>query len=419
MNDVLKDKRERYSYYLFLIFLYYFVFNQIFVEYIAVLGYVDELLAFIAIPLFVSQQFFSDSNSIGIRWYNVFLLLFLMITALSSTINKIQPLFEAVLPDLFLNAKFWLALYVGRCGFSYLNYEVYGKKIVIHIQRIILILSLLVIEELITGGLVFGLAEYRYGLPAIKLFYGHPTGFCSVCVFLIMNLISLMEYTESGKFYLFILIALMLTTLRSKAVAASVIFLLIFYIIIIRKRKISLSHILLMIPIMIFIAWNQLYYYFVTVKDGSARYQLTTKAFQVAKDYFPLGSGFGTYGSYFSGKVYSPLYYTYRLSRIWGLTYSRHPFLSDTFWPMIIAQSGWIGTGFFLLALIFLFVSIQKVSDRSRYAYTALLCGYIYLLISSSAESAFVHPNAIPIAVLIGCLLEKRKGVEIEKCNRS
>ena len=54
--------------------------------------------------------------------------------------------------------------------------------------------------------------------------------------------------------------------------------------------------------------------FFSSIIPDSARYQLLTKAFEIARDMFPLGAGFATFGSYYSGVYYSSVYAAYGLS---------------------------------------------------------------------------------------------------------
>ena len=63
------------------------------------------------------------------------------------------------------------------------------------------------------------------------------------------------------------------------------------------------------------ISWDQISFYYLS-HDDVARNILTSKSMEIAKDYFPLGTGFGTYGSYISGVYYSSLYYKYDLYKI-------------------------------------------------------------------------------------------------------
>jgi hypothetical protein len=79
-------------------------------------------------------------------------------------------------------------------------------------------------------------------------------------------------------------------------------------------------------------------------------------SFLVARDHFPLGAGLGRYGSWMSRIVYSDLYYQYGLDRVWGLGPAEPKFITDTFWPQILGETGVIG----LLAYIVFLATIAR-----------------------------------------------------------
>ena len=68
----------------------------------------------------------------------------------------------------------------------------------------------------------------------------------------------------------------------------------------------------------------------------------------IGRDYFPLGAGFGRFGSTVTKTEYSPVYYDYGLDAIRGLRPDDPAAASDTFWPRILGETGVFG----LLALL-------------------------------------------------------------------
>lgn len=92
------------------------------------------------------------------------------------------------------------------------------------------------------------------------------------------------------------------------------------------------------------------------------------------------------------------------MSHVYGLIKGEADFVSDSFWPMIVGQTGWIGLVLFIVSLISLIVCIQKLKYcNSSYNIGALFI-IIYLMIASTAEAAFVSPVAIPFAIWLGIL---------------
>jgi hypothetical protein len=90
---------------------------------------------------------------------------------------------------------------------------------------------------------------------------------------------------------------------------------------------------------------SQFFNYFTAdAYESQTRTALTVTSFFVANDYFPLGSGSGSFASPPSFQMgYSDIYYQYGLSSIWGASEDHPEFLTDVFWPKILGQTGWIG----------------------------------------------------------------------------
>lgn len=93
--------------------------------------------------------------------------------------------------------------------------------------------------------------------------------------------------------------------------------------------------------------------YFGSGSEATPRNALYIAGFQIARDYFPFGSGQGTFGSYPVGKSYSNIYYKYGLDKRYGLgpeaiKSTKENFLFDTYWSHIIGEMGFIAAFFYL-----------------------------------------------------------------------
>ena len=398
------------DYLVFLGFFYFFLFRDFLERYVAIFGYADELVALLAIVCIALSRTRILKHQCFRYLYPI--CAFIIIGLISSIYYNYQPMFTCMLPDLFLNIKFWLSIIAGYYFFRKFSLKKYGQKIYFHIKLMTcLYLCLFILDNLIG---CFD-STIRYGLRSTQLFYSHPTVFSACCVLLIGILFSIRDYVRGCDKYFFILLILMCSTLRSKAIGAALLFLVFYYIAYKRKKKIRLRTMLLFAPAVIAISWDQInYYFFSSLQNDSARYQLLIKAIQVANEHFPLGAGFGTYGSYFSIVHYSPLYYKYNLSGVHGLRYGAANFASDNFWPMILGETGWIGLLLIICALAILFFAIQGLHKVSRSYNFSAMCMFMYLIIASIAEAAFVHPVAIPIAIWLGVLFSRQKDSDIE-----
>jgi hypothetical protein len=153
------------------------------------------------------------------------------------------------------------------------------------------------------------------------------------------------------------------------------------------------------------------------VSSPDARTSLYSTSVLVARDYFPFGAGLGRYGSGVSRDPYSPVYARYGLDKIDGLSPQHSSFVSDTFWPRILGETGIVG----LVALIvFTLVVTRQVWRAARAPTTdgmtrAFLLGtwmiFVQALVETLASSLFDSPPRIYLlfgAVAVALSLSRR-----------
>lgn len=124
-----------------------------------------------------------------------------------------------------------------------------------------------------------------------------------------------------------------------------------------------------------------------------ARSILFRYSFKFADRFFPLGTGFGTFGTATAYKNWSPLYQEVDFS----VGYEVY----DVFWPGVIAQTGYIGTVAFLTVLACFLVKALSLKKNSYFYITALSILF-YLAFSSFGEAAFFHPMFSSLFILFG-----------------
>jgi hypothetical protein len=102
--------------------------------------------------------------------------------------------------------------------------------------------------------------------------------------------------------------------------------------------------------------------------EPAARTVLTVDSFRVAAEYFPGGAGFGRFGSATAASTYSPEYIERGYQEIWGLgrTEEEGRFLTDTEWPAIIGESGFLGAAAFALGLLAIYRGSRRLWQSSR-----------------------------------------------------
>jgi len=173
-------------------------------------------------------------------------------------------------------------------------------------------------------------------------------------------------------------------------------------------RNIKLKHILLLGIFGVLISYKKI----VEVASYgliAARPALYIVGWELACNYFPLGSGFGTFASYLSGTYYSPIYEMYSINYVTGLTSDMYDYIADTFWPYIYGQFGFIGLGLFIAIIISIFISLKRRYYLSQDNMLAALLLFSYILIASTAEAIFTDVTGIASFMALGTYLGENR----------
>lgn len=155
--------------------------------------------------------------------------------------------------------------------------------------------------------------------------------------------------------------------------------------------------------------------YFLT---DSARSAMTFGAVDVATRLFPLGAGFGRYGSYLAGVQYSPEYVRLGFENVYGLTPAPNlgAFLNDTQWPAIVGEAGWIGGLLFLGGIIHIVVTLVRKSDDpaplSHWLRTTALAWMAIVVTESIAAPVFTSAPAYPLPFVAAAIYWSLSRVE-------
>ncbi len=380
----------------FIICMYVLTFQNFLENHIEIFRYFDEALSIIAIPI-IFLNFFPKVKKEYKEYFCILILLFgIFILGIASNIIYKYQTIKYIVSDIIVCNKFFMILFLSSIVLKKNLIEKYKKEVAKHSR---IIVNLLLILTILNYVINFFPSEKRFGIKVNTLFYSAPTYLAAICIFYIS--LNFIINDKKSKKYICILVLILISTLRFKAIGAAILAVLVSVYIDRTNRKIKISKMIILAVIAVIISYEQIgYYYF---NDGYARNELTVKSLEIAKDFYPLGSGFGTYASYFSVVNYSPMYYEYGLSNIFGLTEDNPNFVSDVFWPMVLGQFGVFGFIIYIICIIILFSKIQKdYSLENKKYYIAKMICFIYLIISSTSESAFVNPLSISLAIIIG-----------------
>ncbi len=241
--------------------------------------------------------------------------------------------------------------------------------------------------------------DYRFGLPSVQSIFIHPGAFGWFMAFFASFCFAFFLILKKKRYLVFSILFILgvLLSMRFKPEVGLLLALSIAFFIIPGAKKvrfISVIGLLVLVFGGIFgtkinmLFEDRLYSYFQNPDlSNQARNVLYTTSFRIAKDFFPLGSGLATFGGWISDLYYSPLYTKYGISSVYGLQKGGN-FITDTFWPYLIAQVGLIGTGCYIWILISLFCSTVKMFKKlEKLLPKAFVLGSLMVLAEAVAET--------------------------------
>lgn len=185
----------------------------------------------------------------------------------------------------------------------------------------------------------------------------------------------------------------------------------IFYILGRNRIKISFKYLLLgclFLGGIWLICREKIMFYFIEGSQADVAFgrpALYIGAVDILSEYFPFGSGFGTYGTFASDMYFSPIYIRNRY--LLNSQIGDGLFISDAFYPSL-AQYGYVGI---LLFLVFWKRRIKDANflfSRSHIIeYKCLLLIIIYFAIECTSDSTFVQNRGMMIMLLMAMFINE------------
>lgn len=186
------------------------------------------------------------------------------------------------------------------------------------------------------------------------------------------------------------------------------------------KSPKTIIYAVLLVTVILMVTWTRFDTYYVSglSNDQLARPMTYKTLLQILWDYFPLGSGMGSFACNGAWKYYSPLYYEYHLDEVWGLS-EGGGFICDAYYPTL-AQFGIVGVFFFCWFWKRRLVAFNQIVDM-RYYRVAMLT-FCCLAIEQTADSSWLSGKGMGYCMLIAlCLnanrnmMEQRRREEMRK----
>lgn len=364
------------TYHLLLFGLIWVVILYDIIQYYCSFPYIDELFAaFIAV-----LALFRRRRSYYIREYLIcggIFLFFLLYSLFYGTNVR-----EAVWTDFLLQFKPYVVFY-SVCLLN-LRLDSYYKK---KLNKWCLRLGLLMIP--------FGFLT-QYGV--ITSDAGGPRFTSMVSIIGLLYLYS-SPRTKKDILITFAIWTIAFIPMKSKFFGFYALALFLFYGIGNKRIKLNLKYLcfgIIALVLVYFAAYEKFSFYFLEGSQSEtmfARPALYYGALEILKDYFPFGSGFGSYGSYASAEWFSSLYWSMSITRFSEL--SDGLFLCDTFFPSL-AQFGVVGVGLFVC---FWWRRLKEFNScyslDNVYIYKCLFLIFGYFMIESVADTSYVQNRGL------------------------
>lgn len=267
--------------------------------------------------------------------------------------------------------------------------------------------------------------QFRAGaLPSLNGPFGHPNSLGHVMALATIAIVVYRNTIGRGPWSLVLLVGSFLAVVmsfRRKAIAGVLAGAAMVWVLIPRRRG-TLLLVLTAVPLVVILSWDTLaavaaftYQDYVVNAHLSPRIIMYQDSAGIALRDFPLGAGFGRYGSHLAEADYSPEYIERGYPSIWGMGIDNEGgFLTDTFWPAILGETGVLGllgfvVGISRMVLQGRFLTAGTNEPTHRFLGILLLAwGVEYLFESFAAPSFSAPPGFILIFTLIGVVAAVR-----------
>lgn len=375
-----------------LVFLFPFVYE--------VLGWYDEMLVVLCAVLYFSKR----GKNISRQDKQIFVLIILL-----GVLGAISNIHSRLVSNISSNLIDYFGLYKTFLVFIFCR-ELFDEKAVRSFVNLLLpICKLYLIICVITGllsqfvDLGMTIEDKRYGIkPFGFLFLNNVFPATILIAFMIIRFSNLKE--RSIKMYLGLLTICLI--LQTKGTFLIFVAFLAFYYFYLKKRgKFKTKYLIIFLPIILYLFSYQIDTYISNTE--SVRMILILNGIKTAYDYFPLGSGFSTYGTNEAAVHYSPLYYKYGFDGMWKMGPEDGAFLNDGYIAGIIGEEGFIGFFLFIMLVVVMCRTIfsyqQCTLDQKAVIIGVLLC----LLASMTATGIFKGVSGVFMMSVISIFTNK------------
>ncbi|MBC1813876.1 hypothetical protein HCA60_15355 [Listeria booriae] len=401
---------------IFMILFLFAIFSSLLESINPILGYVDEVIVFgFVFAAFVKLLFLEKKQ---VRSFDGWAILTLLLSACFCLIAFIPNLFQGAHTTIFMQAytffgmiKFLILFYCGRILIQTTNFTStipWMKRIAWMFTWICLAVYAvnLVFPIMVGFDVRFGMSTYAYG-------FGHPAPFSMVVILftVLMVFFSLIQKTRIPYLYLLLNLFLIFTAGRSTAIGIYIcLSLLLLFLPYIKRLPIYIY--MLLGGFLAWFSWDRIANQFGS-ENTEARGVLLRTSIDIAKEHLPFGAGLGMFGSNASRVHYSPLYFKYHISNVWGLSSINPAFITDSYWAMIIGETGLIGVILLICLFITTLIAILRATNGDFKIKLMVAFPFVYALCTSPVDTLLVSGSIV--SIMMAVLYMMRLSKEITK----
>lgn len=377
------------------------------------ISYTDEALGIICI---IYTAYFSMKR--GIKGNDLLIIFLSVILSLSTIIgnyiSKVLTDWFPIAVDLLCLLKMYFPFVVYKQVAEYdknckiLGYLAPVSKLLIISGAIFAFISLFVDIGMTGAG------DLRYGLPQYNFIFvnGSRYGYIVACALLVL----MIGDTPKQKMTFYEILALFSMILVNKGVVLVVVAI---YLLLKflwrgnREAKFSFKNIIVIVIGVLAVSGYQIDTYLKNL--NSPRMILLRYGLKTANEYFPLGSGFATYGSDMAARNYSRLYTQYGFENMYGLTPDNTSFLNDCYLGMVFGQFGYLGTILFIAIMVTIFVILLRCNFANKNIKALVLAVYLGIIISTVGTAIIKSSIGVFVFAMLGTICGYSYNINLQK----
>lgn len=398
------------KFYFYLLLIYFptcIAFPQIFAR-----DWIDEVLAFFIVAIAITNQdFLVNTKKCGKEikfycWLMLFYVFYSMWMHITTSRGIMLDVLQQIRPYFVFYCTYMMAPNFSDQQKKWLKWSVVGSFV------------LYMFFYFYDVGIVDKYAAYSKSKSGEA--ESAPLGMIALYAGMIYYLFS--NHSQRNLLVSIVILLLGLVSGKSKFIGECVVFI---FIVMFIKKKVKFNNVntvaglVIMVVFVLIFTWSKFNAYYVEgMQERSeqlARPMTYKTAGKILVDYFPFGSGLGSFATAAAAKEYSPLYVKYHLDHIWGMSKDFNSFIADAFYPTL-AEFGFFGIFMFCVFWKRRWKEVQNINNI--YYYRMAIISIMALALDSTANTSYLSGHGMGFFIILAICINSNRYPEIEIQNK-